>query len=72
MDTNTIEKSYLPADTVPPVFAGLDSVARGASDTVAVLNWNDVADNTGQEITYDVYRATAPGGELLRASAVDR
>ncbi len=65
MDANTVEKSYLPADTVPPAFAGLASVTRGASDTVAVLNWGDAADNHSEDIFYDVYMAGAPGGEIF-------
>jgi len=67
MDANTVEKSYLPVDTVPPAFAGLGAVARGASDTVAVLTWDAATDNHSEDIFYDVYMADTPGGQNFAA-----
>ncbi|MFA6450192.1 MAG: PQQ-binding-like beta-propeller repeat protein [bacterium] len=67
VDTNTAELSYLPLDSVPPVFAGLMSAERGASDTTAILNWNIASDNYSEDIFYDVYQAFTTGAENFGA-----
>jgi hypothetical protein len=65
IDSNTIEVSSASgADTVPPQFAGCTSaVTKDAADVT--VGWTAATDNTTpqDQIAYDVYASTAPGGE---------
>jgi hypothetical protein len=59
-------------DTIPPTFAGLKSATTcvpgpigGGRTTSYHLSWDPATDNRtpSAQIVYDVYQATAPGGE---------
>lgn len=63
-------------DTVPPTFAGLKSATTcvpgpvGGGRTASYhLSWDPATDNrtASSQIVYDVYQATAPGGEKFSA-----
>ena len=63
-------------DTIPPKFAGLKSATTcvpgpvgGGRTTSYHLNWDPATDNRtlSSQIVYDVYQATAPGGEKYSA-----
>jgi hypothetical protein len=62
----------LAKDTIPPTFAGLKSATTcipgpvgGGRTTSYHLSWDPATDNRtpSRKIVYDVYQATAPGGE---------
>jgi eukaryotic-like serine/threonine-protein kinase len=65
MDSNIIELSHTATDTVPPVFAGLQSTEIGDSSKTAVLSWSAATDAT--PITYYIYKAAAAGTENFAA-----
>lgn len=68
IDSNTVEKAYVTSDATSPAFAGLTSIARGGSDTEAVLSWDAATDSSGGQITYNIYKATAAGAEDFGAA----
>lgn len=66
-DTNKSERTATTlSDGVPPTFAGLTSISNQTATTVD-LNWAAATDDqTAQgDIVYDVYQASAPGGEVF-------
>lgn len=63
IDSNRVERHVttpVPSDTTPPVFGGL--VSATASGSTVTLTWNPATDNVGLA-RYNVYVATAPGGQ---------
>jgi hypothetical protein len=63
-DSNTVEQSATTPDTSSPVFAGVQTVAASGATTL-LATWNPAVDTgcPASAITYNVYSATASGGE---------
>lgn len=59
--TASLELTVTPTDSTPPAFAGLQSVTTYSENGVVRLQWNAAADRT-PPITYNIYRASMPGG----------
>ena len=53
-------------DTLPPVFAGIESCVDAATDGVLDLGWSVATDNS-PPITYNVYQANVSGGQNFAA-----
>jgi hypothetical protein len=61
-ETNTVEFTVTPTDSIPPVFEGVNfCLDTGAGDTIQV-GWQAALDNSFP-ITYEVYTATEYGAE---------
>jgi hypothetical protein len=64
------------ACTLPPLFDGLEAVLPQPGSSCSVrLTWSAAASRCGGEVTYNIYRDTAPGtppgGATLFASGID-
>ena len=57
--------------TLPPDFAGLESVTNALSPTCGLqLTWNEGVPNCGGPLTYRVYRSDSPGFEPSAANRI--
>lgn len=70
IDGNTIEKSNMLSDAVPPTFAGL-ALVTNVSITSMQLSWPAATDDVTPQasIVYLIYQATTTGGENYAAPA---